>query len=126
MSTRQVGGLLPYPDPGKFEGELRVAQLLYGMDTDGETGSVDGPGWFGLLYSPLFSSPAEARAAGTEAEMRLTKDEVRLLTTKTGGVIVHEDSQGFFSVEWFASKKDLHNAWADIESDTEEFEEETE
>lgn len=77
--------------PGKFErcGDVRLAEVLYGMSLDGdledqigETG--EGPGWHGLLVH------------------------------RSRVYILSEDSQGFFTYTLFTSPHRAATAWAAV------------
>lgn len=74
--------------PGKFEGcdDDRLAEVLYGCDTDADCGSVDELGWYGLI---------------------LHRDH---------GYIISEDGNGFFCYEYHDTKEDAQAEFARIES----------
>lgn len=87
-----------YKFPGKFEGEANIAVRLYAMGPDTELGDVEGFGWYGFF---------------------------RDVDTADGimSFIVHEDSQGFYSIESEGTLDEVENEWSTIEDEYEEFEE---
>lgn len=92
----------PY-GPGKFDTILDSFVYHYSLDgCDEEAGSVLENGmWYGLIQGTMrFTEPL------TPAERRLIDSTI--------GVIVSENDQGFFHVEYFDSEDDLDKAWAEV------------
>lgn len=93
---------------GKFEGELLVAEYLYGLcgisGQDAEVGDVsEGPGyWAARFDAPILSDSSSLliEGAGDHGEdLLLTAEETEFL--QSHGAILIEDSQGFVSVAWY-------------------------
>lgn len=94
----------PY-GPGKFDSMMD--SFVYGLSLDGcdeETGSVEEDGWYGLLRGWTIPSDAD-----------LTKDERAVFASHVGAIIC-EDSQGFVTVDYYATPEELNEAWNAIES----------
>lgn len=121
-------GLRRYPYPGKFEGELKIAEYLYQMALDGtdeEIGSADELGWYGMIRLPdraaRISFIEEMERIATEAgDPPLTPEEKKMLLGLRG-IIVLETGQGFFTVDWIDSKAELKRKWREIERAYEQF-----
>ena len=111
----------PY-GPGKFSTILD--SYVYSVSLDGgadeECGSVDGGTWYGLMRNgrTIFRDHDPLLESLNEAEQEQL--------TASAGVIVSEDSQGFVSVEYFETEKDLDAAWAEVEAEVAEDENEDE
>lgn len=113
--------------PGKFSTILD--SHAYGVTLDGgvdEEASYpqEGSGWYGLIwiddgFRDVVSTDAE------NADEALTKEEEDLLDDSVA-VIFFERSDGIVEVDWFETKKEAEQQWAEILVDTEEDEEEGE
>ena len=92
--------------PGKFDTILDEQVYQLSLDgVDDETGSVQEYGWYGKLDGPLtISDPTDP----------LTEDEQAYLAEQGGGAILSEDSQGFVTIEYFASADELETRWERI------------
>jgi hypothetical protein len=91
---------------GKFEGnaDQDLAEYLHKLSlewADETLGDVETFGWYGLL----------TQVAGKG---------------KLKSYIIHEDSQGFFDYTTYDTKAQALEAWAKLESEYEEFDEEAE
>lgn len=93
----QPDDFTPYRSPGKFEGEPQIATRLAELEPDEDLGDVEGFGWYGVLYDV------------DTAEGRLS-------------FIVHEDSQGFFSIADSGSREEIEEAWDELQDEYEESE----
>lgn len=88
------------PGPGKFEGNSsqEASELIYAWVQNGlvddQCGDSD-VGWHGFLYI----------ADGDEAYNALREAEADLVTSPELGIVVHEDSNGFFTYEVFESSE---------------------
>lgn len=121
-----VPNLRMYPRPGKYEAELAIAEPVHGLGPGVETVDLgDGEGYvdiYDLIPGPFDAKElARMRVDTKEGDVELNEDEKRFLKD-LAGVIVHEDNQGFVSVEWFTSKeKDkLEETWAGLQKDEED------
>ena len=103
-------GIRPY-GPGKFSTMLDsyVYQVSLDVGCDDEIGSVDEGGWYGMM---------QGGRAIFAADLELTAAE-RDMLDESAGVIVSEDSNGFVSVEYYATATELHDAWHAIEEEHE-------
>lgn len=92
--------------PGKFEGGYVIDEVVYELSLDGadeEVGDVIEEGvWYGLLES----------LDGLDTS-GFTEDEKKFIAEQVGAII-REDSQGFVTVEYFDSHKELKKAWREI------------
>jgi len=96
--------------PGKFEGELRIAELLYEQGNfDDETGIIQDTGWYGLILDPL--SALEG--------LELTPAEARFLND-LAGVILYENDLGFVSATYYHTKDQVNKAWDEVQFTEEE------
>ena len=102
--------LRPY-GPGKFHNMLDA--YVYSLSLNGcddETGDVGEVGhWYGLLKG---FNAADISATAT-CDGAITPDEVAYLLRHVGA-IVHEDSQGFVSVDYHANIRALEAAWVSV------------
>ena len=126
-----ANGLRRYGHPGKFEGELAIAEYVYKLVgeswQDDEIGSVDEMGWYGLFRFKDTENKARflkglEEAAAEEGES-LTPEE-RKFVMRLAGLIVSESESGGFGVNWFTNKRELDAAWSEIQDDYEKFYEE--
>jgi hypothetical protein len=106
-----------YQPPGKFEGELAIAEILYQLAQDGadeelsnESGTFDA-----LLRGPFDVTEHYLYTMTNRAERRRLK--------QLAGVGVHEDSNGFVYVAYFDDTESMEEYWATVE---EEYAEENE
>lgn len=105
MSQEKNYNLRPAP-PGKFEGGYVIDESVYELMLDGpdeEVGDVFGKG---MWYSLLESLDGLDTSDFTEDEKEFIAEQV--------GAIISEDSQGFVTVEYFDSHKELEKAWREI------------
>jgi hypothetical protein len=100
--------------PGKFNTILDA--YVYAVSLEGgcndETGDVSETGrWYGLMRSgrSIFRNHDPMLAALNEAEHEML--------TSSAGVILSEDSQGFVSVDYYDTPKELDAAWAALQTD---------
>ena len=116
--------LRTYGHPGKYEGGLAIDELVHGLALDGwaadETGSIETIGWHGRIDGPIADVPADQFPADLEP---LTDDE-RAFLASMNGAIVHEDSQGFVTIDYFHDATSLASAWAVIEAEQGMFDDE--
>ena len=96
---RKKNLLDPVSGPGKFEGELELARVLYDFSLDSgqdeDVGAVDEGGYFMLFLG-------------------LTPKEVGGKIGKIKAAIVEEDSQGFVSASYYESDAEAQSAWDEI------------
>lgn len=90
-----------YNSPGKFEGELALAQFAYEATLDGLCDPYD----FGhegyVDFVTVCEGPLEIDGASKEAiEAGLTDEDIAYAASLIG-FIVHEDNYGFVHVAWF-------------------------
>lgn len=93
--------MAPYPHPGKYEGEPLLAEKLDELDPDEELGDVEGFGNYRLYLG-------------------LTSQELGGNIGRTKAAILHTDSQGFVSGEYFNSDAAAKREWQKIEEEYEE------
>ncbi len=92
--------------PGKYEGEPSWVPYFHEEGFPSEEASYpEGGGWYGLW--------------DVEAKDRRIWPELK----KVVGVILYERSDGFVEGTTYSSEKALREAWAEIEADTSEGEE---
>lgn len=128
MGAKNDGGLRRYADPGKFEGELHIAQYVYALVMEGWGDTAGDVQEYGHVYNAIeLGEDALKRIEeiAKEGGDELTKDEKNLIKD-AHGAIMSEGDQGFVSVEFFGKKKKFEDAWDGIESDIEKFYEEQE
>jgi len=93
-----LNALPPHGSPGRFEGEPALSRVVHLLSMDGadeETGdSVTGDGWYGLLRGRIDEHAFE------DAGYRPDETE-RRFNEALGGMIVHEDPQGFVEVTYY-------------------------
>lgn len=110
------------PGPGKFEGNLSEAasEVIYAWVQNGlvddQVGSVDGLGWHGFIYI----------AEGDQAYDQLREADADLVTSPELGILVHEDSNGFFTYEVFESSSAARLVFDEYAIEDAEFSEEEE
>lgn len=101
---------------GKFDSNLDAA--LYELTLDGgdeETGDVSEMGWYAVLLRGGPSLADELSDANDISQEEL--DDLRA----SAGVIVEENDQGFVSVSYYDTKKQLDEEWKTYEDDADEF-----
>ena len=113
-----ANGIRPY-GLGKFNTILD--SYVYRVSLDGgcdEESNSDAGIWYGIMRNgrTIF------RDHDPLLEM-LTPEEQEKLTS-SAGVILHEDSNGFVYVDYYATKEELETAWSDVVKDFAEYEEE--
>ena len=111
--------------PGKFH--TVVDSYAYDMTLDGgadEEASYpqEGSGWYGVLWLDADARERISEIA-VENKDQLTKEEEDLLD-ESAAVIFFERSDGIVEADWFASKQEAEEEWANILADTEQEEEE--
>jgi hypothetical protein len=107
--------LTPYR-PGKYS--LQIDAFVHKLTLDGcddETGNANETGWYGLLTGSLTDFDAETTEFHKRENGLSAEDWEHL--TQFVGAIVAENSQGFVSVEYFTTDAELTEAWARIEAD---------
>ena len=115
-STRNVDGVRSY-GPGKFYTILdSLAHAVSLAGCDDEAGSVTEDGmWYGLIRGSLAAdgpfADFSATAVNDLAEGFITAEEHAFLREHNAGLILHEDSQGFVYVKWYASAEELEQEW---------------
>ena len=117
MSTQEP---TRYPHPGKFEGELALAEWAYQATLDGgsETiGDCSTIGWASSRLDGPFNGDDER--AAEEACGPLT-DADRAFLRSLAGAIVTETDQGFVSASWYTDKAELEADWLKVEADAAE------
>lgn len=105
--------LTPY-GLGKFStivDSMAYAVSLAGCDD--ETGDVEEGGWYGLLRGAIKVDPPFADLT-VQQDQELSADDRTYLAAQKGGAILAEDSQGFVSVEWFATAAALDRRWGEL------------
>lgn len=101
-------------------------KFVYNVDAYAHTLSLDGGADLGESDGPLGchtliernSAMISPNAAEIEQHSLTVAD--RLFLASQAGAILHEDSQGFVSVEWFETVPMLTGAWAAIEDEHEQ------
>lgn len=124
MGDKKEGGLRRYAHPGKFEGELHIAQYVWGLTMEGwgeGAGDVSEIGFYATAVGLGGDEAVEAveRLAKEDGDV-LTAEE-RKLIKESAGAIVRESDQGFVSVKFHDKEKDFDKAWKEIEDEVEEF-----
>jgi len=112
--------------PGKFDNI--IDSYVYALSGEGwtteEVGDVGDFGWYGWFELGPEALKRTEEIAADERD-RLDPEE-RELIRESYGVILSEDEQGFVSVDYFDTEKELKRRWAKIEAEAEEFYEEAE
>jgi hypothetical protein len=106
--------------PGKFS--LMVDALAYSASMDGcgeEVGDVDTFGHYCLVTGGKFLDTLPDSGIGSDD----LSEEDRAFVQAQDSAIVHTDSQGFVSVDWFTDEREARARWSTIESDYEQSEE---
>lgn len=106
--------------PGKFA--TIVDSYVYEVTLDGgadeeATYPQEGSGWFGLVWIDT-PTRERIREIAHEQDDRLTEEEENLLDDSKA-VILFERSDGIVEVDWFDSKREAEEEWANILVDTE-------
>lgn len=121
-------GLRRYAHPGKFEGELHIAQYVYALVMEGWGDTAGSVPDYGQVYNALDMGEEALKRIEEIAKEEgdaLTPAE-RNLILKSAGAIMSEGEQGFVGVEFHETKAALDKAWDEIEAGIEEFDEELE
>lgn len=105
-----------YPHPGKFEGGLLIDQIPYLFALEGGADEEESnPDWG--ESAQLISGPITLESyPGIVSEVSpdgLTPEEIEFLSSHAG-CIVHEDTQGFVSVDWYETHAELESAWRGV------------
>jgi len=103
--------------PGKFRTDLDsdIYELSLEGGPDEELGDAQDFGWYGLM-SDGQSIVDDLRGLGVELD-----DEGYEFLKDKAGCILNEDSQGFVTVTYYDTTKELEKAWQDLEDEAEEF-----
>lgn len=99
---------------GKYN--LNADAWLHSLETDDETGDCETTGWYGLYRTEVCGSIGFTVDAKDKTEFVLSAEDIEFIESRIGA-IAYEDSQGFVTVEWFASTVELDKAWSAIEDD---------
>lgn len=102
--------LTMYPHPGKFEGELALAELAYDatMCGDGEEYDFGGDGY--IDHYTVVTGSLEVTDEDKQ-NLDLT-DEDKAFAENLIGFIVHENDSGFVSVSWYEKGEETKMAKA--------------
>jgi len=116
------GELSPYPSPGKFEGEVRVAEVFYAWMLDGGEDDTAGDCQECGQIANLFRGPFKAKelergAADCDLDGGLTFAESFYLECQCAGAILWENDQGFVSLSLYESAAELESDWEKIVAD---------
>lgn len=106
-----------YEHPGKFEGGLVIDELAYIISLDGGCESISLSEWAVDCYTRVDGPITAHDVRGVlrdNPDLFLTEDERKFLV-HTAGAIVHEDNNGFVTVDWFDTKKELEEDWTVLE-----------
>lgn len=118
--TATAAGLPPL-GPGKYPS--RIARVLDSFALNGagddEAGDVEGPGHYVLFQSSDLDARrieywAHADTPDEADSYLLTPDERDQLVRAKGGAILRTDSNGFVSVELYATPEEIESAWEEI------------
>jgi hypothetical protein len=100
-------------EPGKFEGELQLCEILYSMTLDGgadeEAGDVESTGWYGLMIDVKLSDLIDAGKDMRISEKDIREDFDAVRAGKNYAVrrdervhaILHANDQGFVECEFY-------------------------
>lgn len=110
---------------GKFVYNVDAYAHSVSLDGGADLGESDGPlGCHTRIDGPF--EPGKANAWDkTNHDDTLTCADVSFLS-RQAGAILHEDSQGFVTVEWFDALREFHNAWVKLEDEHEQADEQAE
>ena len=128
MGTEEDKGIRSY-GPGKFYTILdSYAFEIISDGVDEEAGYGEGGGWYGLVWldknvRDRINDIADDIDNIRGEEDELTEEEFTLLNDSVA-VIFFERSDGIVEADWFPTKKEAEEAWANVLADTEEGEEE--
>jgi hypothetical protein len=89
-------------EPGKFEGEPLLTEILWDLGGDEDLGDSESFGFYALYLG-------------------LTAKEVGGSIGSTRAAILHEGSQGFVTGSYYDSDADAQRAWEALERDYDEF-----
>jgi CO dehydrogenase/acetyl-CoA synthase beta subunit len=125
MAGASAKGIRSY-GPGKFYTLLDsfAFEMTLNGGVDEEASYGEGGGWYGLVWINDDAREQICEIAKEEKDP-LTEEEQDLLDESLA-VIFFERSDGIVEADWFDSKKEAEQAWAEILVDTEEEEEEEE
>ena len=102
--------LAMYDGPGKFEGELALAPLAYGVALDGFGEEYDF-GSDGFVDHYTVCEGAIEVTDDEKAELGLSDADVAFAANLLG-FIVHKDNSGFVSVSWYEKGEETRMASA--------------
>jgi len=107
--------------PGKFQNY--IDQYVYALSCEGfvdeEVGSIQENGeWYGMIRGSIREDVIK-RALKDHTPHDLTKEELDLIDTV--GIIVSEDSDGFFWVTYYDDSKVMEHNWESIKGAIEDF-----
>lgn len=109
--------------PGKFEGELKITELLWSASMDGcttdEEISLESCGYYCMIRNPSSClheiQPGEFYIDVGE-KTAVTKEEAEFLGNQAG-VILYESLKGFVYGEYFENDDEMNECWSQIEYD---------
>jgi hypothetical protein len=121
MEGVMANGIRSY-GPGKFSTILDGYAFDVALDggIDEEESYPDGGGWYGLLLLDKSSREAIHQTAHY-AEDDLTEGEDNLLAD-SAAILFFERSDGIVETDWFDTRKEALDEWADIQKEFEELE----
>ncbi len=114
--------------PGKFATVLDSHAFTVTLDGGADeeaTYPQEGSGWYGLLWLDHPGTRRRVREIAADENDRLTAEEDQLLDESVA-VIFFERSDGIVEADWYDSKEEAEEDWAEILVDTEGDEEEEE
>ena len=113
-----------YEHPGRFEGELVIAEIIDAADSDDTAGDCETTGHYGYVSGP-FDAVSLAQLT-RKTGVTLNDDEIEYLRVDFVGAIIHTDSFGFVTVEYYDGETPadryeainrLESTWASIVDD---------
>ena len=106
MTEPRTDLLEPYEGFGKYEGEMKLTEVLDGLDADEETGDVEATGRYRLYV--------------------FNDDDFNGPTAPYVAAILRTSGDGFVTAEYYESKEEAVRVWARVEVATTEADDETE
>ncbi len=93
---------------------IQLTDLLREMEPSETIGSEDG-GLFAMLFEG--SQMESATLALDDTDQTLDPEEMQALAIAEGGVILYQDEDGQWGIEFFEDSDDLEERWLDWESE---------
>lgn len=101
--------------PGKFD--TLLDSWFYAVSLDGaeSIGEAETDSSYTLIENPTLEEIDNA--ARDDGDSLTYEEKQEVLRLKKGGVILHENNQGFVSSEYYYSKVELDSAWQQAEDE---------